>query len=296
MLVFAISDKGGTGRSVTSTNIAYRCALAGHDVCYVDFDFGSPTAGAVFNLERYQHGVDEGGVHSYLLNKVAKPIRVDVFAQSDRLEMRKRPLGAGRLVLMPGDSGGGEFPSSPDVIRRCVTLFRDLESEFDISIVDLSAGRSYAAVMALDASRQLPKVKTRWLVYHRWTQQHIIGAASLVHGEQGIVPIGVEHGHNRERLLASIRFVRTAVVDASAENLNAEQATWVSDTDTYLRRLARDRGAGRQALLGSVPLDPVLQWREQLITGDDQVANKETAKAFETLAELLVDDDAWDER
>jgi hypothetical protein len=294
MLVFAISDKGGTGRSVTSTNIAYRCALAGQDVCYVDFDFGSPTAGAVFNLERYQHGVDEGGVHSYLLNKVADPHRVNVFDQSDRREMRQRPPGAGQLILMPGDSGGGEFPSNPDVIRRCVSLFRNLESRYEVNLVDLSAGRSYAVVMALAATRQLPKVKSRWLVYHRWTQQHIIGAASLVHGDQGIVSTGVGLGHDRDRLLDSIRFIRTAVVDAGAENLTPEQATWVANTDRYLKQLARDRGAGKQELLGSVPLDPVLQWREQLITGGDPIANKATAKAFETLAELVMDDDAWE--
>jgi hypothetical protein len=31
MLIFATSDKGGTGRSVTSTNLAYRHALQGKD-------------------------------------------------------------------------------------------------------------------------------------------------------------------------------------------------------------------------------------------------------------------------
>ena len=32
MLVFATSDKGGTGRSVTSSNVVYRRALQGGDV------------------------------------------------------------------------------------------------------------------------------------------------------------------------------------------------------------------------------------------------------------------------
>ena len=47
MLIFSASDKGGTGRSVTSANLAYHRAMAGDDVCYLDFDFGSPTAAAV---------------------------------------------------------------------------------------------------------------------------------------------------------------------------------------------------------------------------------------------------------
>ena len=50
MIVFAISDKGGTGRSVTSANVAFRRALAGPNVAYLDVDFGSPTAGAVFGM------------------------------------------------------------------------------------------------------------------------------------------------------------------------------------------------------------------------------------------------------
>ncbi|MFL6113172.1 MAG: ParA family protein, partial [Catenulispora sp.] len=36
MLIFATSDKGGTGRSVTSCNMAYRRALRGEQVAYLD--------------------------------------------------------------------------------------------------------------------------------------------------------------------------------------------------------------------------------------------------------------------
>jgi CobQ/CobB/MinD/ParA family nucleotide binding protein len=299
MLVFAASDKGGTGRSVTTTNIAYRCALAGKDVCYVDFDFGSPTAGAVFNLDRFQHGTKEGGVHSYLLGAVATPVEVDVFAESDRLEMRDRPPGAGRLALLPGDSGTGEFPSDTDVVRRCSDLFDELDSQFDVTFVDLSAGRSYAAHMALAATHGRPRIKSRWLVFHRWTQQHIIGAASLVHGEQGIVQTGTDIGHDPDALLGSIRFVRTAIVDPDAQNLTAEQTIWINECDVYLRALARDQGAGKLAMLGSVPLDPLLQWREQLITGHDlivsKIAHPKTAEAFEELARLVLHDHAWDQ-
>ncbi|MGH3773716.1 MAG: hypothetical protein ACRDRW_20390, partial [Pseudonocardiaceae bacterium] len=57
------------------------------------------------------------------------------------------------------------------------------------------------------------------------------------------------------------------------------------------------QGLGRSRLLGDVPLDPVLQWREQLISDDDtyasQIANPETVEAFEQLATKLFDDDAW---
>jgi len=36
VLVFATSDKGGTGRSVTSSNVMYRRALQGSDVAYLE--------------------------------------------------------------------------------------------------------------------------------------------------------------------------------------------------------------------------------------------------------------------
>ena len=51
-------------------------------------------------------------------------------------------------------------------------------------------------------------------------------------------------------------------------------------------------------MLGSIPLDPVLQWREQLITDDDvvlsQIANPATVDAFEMLSHRLTDDSAWE--
>src|SRR5262245_23781919 len=109
MLVFATSDKGGTGRSVTSCNIVYRRALLGSDVCYLDFDFGSPTAGAIFNVYSVMQGTNKGGLHSYLRGETIQPHRLDVWAESDRPSLRGRLPGAGRLVLMPGDEGGGEF-------------------------------------------------------------------------------------------------------------------------------------------------------------------------------------------
>src|SRR3982751_3801807 len=115
MLVFATSDKGGTGRSVTSSNVAYRRALQGGDVCYLDFDFGSPTAGAMFQINSVTRGTTEGGLHSYLRGRVAEPSSCNVWSEPDRDSLRSQPPGAGRLMLFPGDSSGGEFASGPDI-------------------------------------------------------------------------------------------------------------------------------------------------------------------------------------
>jgi MinD-like ATPase involved in chromosome partitioning or flagellar assembly len=110
VIVIATSDKGGTGRSVTGSNVAYRRALQGGDVCYVDFDFGSPTSGAIFGVSGLSRGTTTGrGSHSYLLGRAPDVEVCNVWQHSDRASLRERPPGTGRLSLLPGDSGGGEF-------------------------------------------------------------------------------------------------------------------------------------------------------------------------------------------
>ncbi|MCG5220008.1 SCO2523 family variant P-loop protein [Streptosporangium sp. KLBMP 9127] len=303
MLVFAISDKGGTGRSVTSSNIVYRRALRGNDVCYLDFDFGSPTAGAIFNVSTAERGTDRGGMHSYLQEKVAEPYRVDVWTSSDRSALRGKPPGAGQLVLLPGDSSGGEFPTVPSVVQQCVRLFLRLDEEFDLCLVDLSAGRSYAAdmVLAATARPELAAIPFRWLVYHRWTRQHIIAAAGLVYERRGLLDVGAAHGHDKRRLAEQIRFVRTAVVEPSSPDLSALRSTqlaWLDECNRDLHELAGRNRVGRTAMLGKVPLDPVLQWREQIIVDEDvyasQIANEGTTRAFDDLATKIFDERAWE--
>lgn len=303
MLVFATSDKGGTGRSVTSSNVAYRRSLQGSDVCYLDFDFGSPTAGTIFSVDNAARGVHTGnGLHSYLQGRASDPIALDIWTESDRPSLRHRPPGAGRLVLYPGDAGGSEFSLEGDEVQRCIRLLRRLDEEFDLCLLDLSAGRSYATemVLAATAAPEMRSVTARWLVFHRWTRQHIIAANGLVYGQRGIIEAGKDRGHDAAELADSIRFVRTAVVDPNSDELaglRSSQIAWLRDCNRDLQELASQRKVGRTTMLGSIPLDPVLQWREQLISDNDvyarQIANRETVDAFETLAKRLTEDAAW---
>ena len=304
MLIFATSDKGGTGRSVTSSNVAYRHALQGNDSCYLDFDFGSPTAGAIFDLPDALAGVPDGGLHSHLVDGLPRPRRIDVWAESQRDVLRGRPAGAGRLMLLPGDNGRGEFSSGPGIVDRCVDLLLRADEEFDLVLVDLSAGRSYATEIVLAATAR-PELATtvtaRWLVFHRWTRQHIIAASGLVHGPQGILETGVQFGHDRRDLRNAIRFVRTAVLDPASPDqagLRPEQLAWLDVCNRRLQELAGRSGVGRANVLGDVPLDPVLQWQEQLLSNDDvwlhRTANQRTVTAFEELAKKIGDDSAWE--
>ena len=304
MLIFAISDKGGTGRSVTSGNVLYRMALGGADVCYVDFDFGSPTAGTTFHVGSAANGTRRGGLHSYLFGNIPSPQRLSVWTESERAALRGKLPGAGELVLYPGDENGGEFPSTTEVVARSVDLFARLEEEFEITLVDLSAGRSYAAQIALaaSASTQLLRIPSRWLVFHRWTRQHIAAASGLVNGENGIVAAGAAMGHDAAVLRANIRYVRTAVVDPETSPelaaLRPQQLAWLRACNDELHDLASRLSIGRTVLLGTVPLDPVLQWREQLITDEDvmgsKIANYSTVHAFRTLADLIRSDESWE--
>ncbi|CUU55222.1 MinD-like ATPase involved in chromosome partitioning or flagellar assembly [Parafrankia irregularis] len=304
MIIFATSDKGGTGRSVTSCNIAYRRAMQGSNVCYLDFDFGSPTAGAIFGVEAAGQGTSSGsGLHTYLAGGAADAEQLDIWARSRLGGRWSKPLGAGRLTLLPGDAGGGDFPVDDGMVRRCSDLFLRLDEEFELTLVDLSSGRSYATELALRVTAD-PIIATktaRWLVFHRWTRQHIVAAAGLVYGPQGILDTGSGFGHERRELEDRIRFVRTAVLEPDSAQfaaLRPEQSVWLESYNTDLEKLAGKLHLGMSMMLGSIPLDPVLQWREQIIVEEDiaavRIVNEETGQAFEALARRLTDDNLWE--
>ena len=80
--------------------------------------------------------------------------------------------------------------------------------------------------------------------------------------------------------------------------LRPPQLAWLREANRGLQRLAAELSVGRSAMLGAVPLDPVLQWREQLITDSDvwarHVANQATIEAFDSIAKKITDDSAWE--
>ncbi|MEV6275256.1 SCO2523 family variant P-loop protein [Nocardia sp. NPDC051832] len=307
MLVFSTSDKGGTGRSVTSCNIAYRLCLRGHDVAYVDFDFGSPTAGALFEIGRVERGTTEGlGMHSYLSDVVGEPARLNVDRATDRLDLRRNPPGAGKLVLFPGDEGGAEFGCDDAMVERAAMLLSSLLGEFSVVMVDLSAGRSVALEIALRATvtDMLRQIRHRWLVFHRWTHQHVLAAGGLVHGDHGLIKTGEFWGHDGPRLLASTRCVRTAVPesehkdeDSADHDDRAPLDVWLDEQAIMLRQLATKHRVGAARVLGQTPIEPMLQWREQLILDvdvDAQLANEATVEAYTNLARRLTNKATWD--
>jgi hypothetical protein len=301
MIMFATSDKGGTGRSVTSCNLAYRMCVRGKRVAYLDFDFGSPTAGALFDISGVERGISSGdGLHSYLLGHAGVAARIDVRDNTDRRELRRMRTRTGKLFLLPGDAGGAEFVKVDDaVIQRCASLLLAVDQEFDVCIVDLSAGRSVALEIALKATAlpQLAARTVRWLVFHRWTRQHVIAAQGLVRGRYGLLDCGTGAGHDFEALLDNIRYVRTAVPRLNeATESPGPQAAWLHQQASMLKRLASMNKVGASVMLAEIPVEPVLQWREQLILDIDvqkEIANRATVEAFDTLADRVLDPAMW---
>ncbi|MFE2581462.1 ParA family protein, partial [Streptomyces sp. NPDC059378] len=147
---------------------------------------------------------------------------------------------------------------------------------------------------------ELGLINTRLCDYPRCPPQQVPPAAQLVGARQGIVSAGEVMGHDRQTLLGSIRFVRAAVPDLKSalwSEVPPAQSAWMREYNKQLETIAADLGIGRSRVLGSVPLEPVLQLREQLITDRDVfdrgIANVETWQAMGELAERLADDKYW---
>ncbi|WP_067898723.1 SCO2523 family variant P-loop protein [Nocardia vaccinii] len=302
VLVFSTSDKGGAGRSVTSCNIAYRLSIQGWNIAYLDFDFGSPTAGAMFEIDRMDRGTTDGnGLHRFLTGNKSIPAQYDIRSETKRADLRA-PRNPYRLTLYPGDRGGGAFGVTADVVKRCVELLVICRQEFDVTFIDLSAGRSAALEIVLSAmaAGSLRDAVARWLVFHRWTRQHILAASGLVHGPNGLLENSAKLGYDSERLLDSMRYVRTAVPSTNdvlpGASASGAQWAWLRKQNEALDQLAQANRMGVSVTLGTTPVEPVLQWREQVILDTDvdmRIANRETVTAFTELADELVNEDTW---
>jgi hypothetical protein len=252
-------------------------------------------------MSRVERGVDQHGLHSYIEGEATDPHQADVWQNTNRDDLRSANARAGRLVLLPGNRGGAEFPCEKRHIDNCVTLFSRLDREFDICVVDLSAGRSHAVSMVLEATarKELSTITARWLIFHRWTMaaRHGRGRAGQRHPRNPRGRAGGRARPGRPGRRDPLRAHGRPVAQLAAGHEQPAPGRLAA----RLRRGAQPVGQGAQARsqpdARPHPMEPVLQWREQVITHADvdaKIANAATAEAFKELAGKLTDDTEWE--
>lgn len=274
--VFAcISHKGGTGRTTTAANVAYRLAIRNRSVCCVDLDLDSPTFGAVAGLRGIEQGA-EIGIHDFL--HVDGPVtpRPPDLASDTLVDMWQEGAlphpgvgRAGRLRLLPGGRKRLGLQLAPverqgRILGQILARLRD---DYDHVLLDVRSGASDTVEAVLAANDELEAIQ--WLVFFRWTPQHLAGAADLC---GRLSSAGAE-----------LAMVRTAFTDP------AEMSSWFREQHRALTARVRDSLSGWE-ILTDIPVEPMLQWKEGIVTEEhirDGVASSAVVKSYEELASRL---------
>lgn len=279
-LLFAgISHKGGTGRSVSMANVAYRLARRGYPTCCVDLDLASPTFGSVLGLPGYATGdvetdVDRPSVHHLIARpeiatKAPQGLR-NVWESDDLRGDISKSRGA--FCLLPGNIGVGDRFGATELPEPLSDIFWSLsKAGFVFIFADLRSGISN--VVKAFADPKLGEMLTAWLVFHRWTRQHLHGAQELVEGLTRSTD-------------AKILRVGTAHVDPNSAG-ETPNKTWLMAQHKSMSRQEAEIAALGSARIGSVPHEPMLQWVERIVMDQDVkdgVARQETVDAYDDLA------------
>ena len=282
-----ISHKGGTGRTVTTANVAYHLATLGKNVCILDLDLASPTLGAVVGLLDIGPGASEGkGIHDVLFRNLPpeaiREIERDVWESSDiRLT---RTFRCGEFHLIPGTRSGGDAAMSDAVSRdrpreRLARVLDELTGRYDFVFCDLRSG--IGAVADAFVSRPVVERLDAWLLFHRWTRQHLVGVIDLA-----------ENLSNTSELPKPFMRIRTAAVDRNT--VPAESKAWIDRRHDELVAEANRLNAVTDPPiedLGYVPSDLLLQWSECILTTElaTTKGTVDTINAFGHIARRLVD-------
>lgn len=294
----AISHKGGTGRSVTMANVAYALAVSGKNVCLIDLDLASPTMGSVLEIPKLETGVTEAyvpgdprsvtdvleGVLDRQRSREAEEIEgalVNVWSRSDCF--KEQPASAGLFSFLPGRRWQGDKFDAQDMAPILDQILGVLARKYDIIICDLRSGLSEPFQAFFDG--HLSQKLAAFLFHFRWTPQQLNGLSEMLSPE-------VMSRISTDR----VRFVRTAVMNAESYESFSPFGKWVTTSSRELEtRLSKLTTAinvsGQELVLGAVPIEPVLQWRETIITPrlvSDGTAQRATVDAFESIAAAMI--------
>lgn len=276
MIISCISHKGGTGRTVSLVNIGYRLAEGGNSVCLVDLDLGSPTLLSALGLDHDAAGVsgETPGVHRYLSGQA-------VFSRDDVIDL-KREFGLQTdFHVVPGTMFVGDKDFTRNSIREPLgRLVSTLDKHYDYVLCDLRSGISNV----LHALASLPDAggpQSGWLLFYRSTPQHIEGLANMID------LLGSElEGH--QSTLPTIGLVRTASLDpASYPEGEIRKFARARTTELHREELSIVQRKPFPLEMGGIPFEPVLQWREGVLTErrpSHGVVDPKTIEAYRALA------------
>lgn len=286
-----LSNKGGSGRSTAAANVGVQVASAGYSVCLVDLDLRSATLGAVLGLPRMENGIDAAtrypsgpslGVLDLLgadvlredaagsRQRTAPPPFLATRHDAWRAPGRRRPPLAGDLWLVPGNARDERLAWHEALAQRLRTMIEVLRGAHDLTIIDLRAGKHDMLRALIEAGRTSPADSIDlWLVFHRWTHQHVYAASALA-----------EHLallHRGRPTGPPILLVRTA-----------DGAT-TQATDRDLAVLSTRRLHAFPLFRPTIPFSPTLQQRETILRPRGDAADEGTVDAFRRLGAFLIE-------
>jgi len=140
-VVCVASGKGGTGKSIVTSNLAVLRAQAGERVLLVDFDAGMANAHLLLGVQpRFDLGHVLEGEVSAAYAAVPGPAGMHLIAG-----------GVGRAALLN---------PTPRELERLFAALAPLEEQFDLILVDHGAGLSYATLAHMAAATNVLLVTT----------------------------------------------------------------------------------------------------------------------------------------
>lgn len=300
-VVIGASFKGGSGRTTTMANVAFRLALAPlNKVCMVDLDLAAPTLGSVLELDGYESGARIGrGVHSFLPNPQTgnrpreagalledKDLLVDVRTNCGSPGVREALQSLGddpsfRVLL--GESEWREVASPESLSRPINEILETLATRWPYIFVDVGAGTD-SQLFALTHYHR-PRER-KWAVFYRWTPQHVRGTHHLI--EQLLA------NHVPRDLIHTVRVAR-GVPSKRLDGTPADLATakWVEAQDAQTEEIARELGLLSYPVT-DIPRSEILYWKDGIIASESvpvvTEASRELVDAYRRLATDLFGD------
>jgi septum site-determining protein MinD len=140
------SYKGGTGKTLLSTNLAVTLAKLGKNVCLLDLDFRAPSLATILKIEKVEHWLND------YLNGLCEIDKVLVDL-SDRIASRGKFFVclAHPSVEAIRDMSSKDRKWEMQALRKILALRNSLMNErgFDYIIFDTSPGLQYSSINAI---------------------------------------------------------------------------------------------------------------------------------------------------